>query len=154
MDQLNAAQDHAGTGSRFEAEHQSRAAFDGAVILLNPIIEILTLPDLDRFQRPPRSVLQPALGITRQDGFAIGLAAVDDDPLGTAMPCERLAQKPLGRSQIAPLTEPELALKPLPLLINEGDESNWSVANVSGNLCEIVEGSLGFGIENLKAPKS
>jgi hypothetical protein len=60
----------------------------------------------------------------------------------------------LRAPQIAPLTEPELALKPLPLLINEGDESNWSVADVSGNLCEIVEGSLGFGIENLKAPKS
>nr|WP_246498849.1 hypothetical protein [Microvirga soli] len=40
----------------------------------------------------------------------------------------------------------DLALKPLPLLIDEGDESDWSIADVSGNLCEIVEGSLGFGI--------
>jgi hypothetical protein len=41
------------------------------------------------------------------DGFPIGLAAVDDDPLGPAVPLECLSQKPLGRSQIAPLTEPE-----------------------------------------------
>jgi hypothetical protein len=46
--------------------------------------------------------------VTGQDGFPVRLTAIDDDPLGPAMPLERLAQEPLGRSQIAPLTEPEL----------------------------------------------
>ena len=36
------------------------------------------------------------------------MAAVDHDPLGTAMPLESLAQKPFRGSQIAPLAEPEL----------------------------------------------
>src|SRR3712207_1488726 len=53
-------------------------------------------------------VLQTALGITRQDGFPIGLAAVDDDPLGPAVPLERLAQEPLGSGEVTPFAEPEL----------------------------------------------
>jgi hypothetical protein len=53
-------------------------------------------------------VLQPALGITRQDGFPIGLAAVDDDPLGPAMPLERLAQELLGSNEVPSFAEPEL----------------------------------------------
>jgi hypothetical protein len=108
MDQLDTTQDHAGTVSGLEAEHRSHAAFDGAVILLDAVIEILALPDLDRLQLAPRSVLKPALGTTRQNGFPIRLAAVDDDPLGLAMPLERFAQKPFGSSEIAPLAEPEL----------------------------------------------
>jgi transposase len=44
------SQDHAGTGSGLEAEHWTHAAFDGAVILLDAVIEVLTLPDPDRFQ--------------------------------------------------------------------------------------------------------
>jgi hypothetical protein len=36
------------------------------------------------------------------------LAAVDDDPLGPAVPLERLAQEPLGSRQVSPFAEPEL----------------------------------------------
>ncbi len=50
VDQLDATYDHASTVSGFEAEHQSHAAFDGAVILLDPVIEVLTLPDPDRLE--------------------------------------------------------------------------------------------------------
>ena len=50
VDQLDAFQDHSGTVSRLEAEHWTYAAFDGTVILLNAVVEILTLPDPDRFQ--------------------------------------------------------------------------------------------------------
>ncbi len=40
MDQLDATQDHSGTVSGLEAEHRTHTAFDGAVILLNVVIEI------------------------------------------------------------------------------------------------------------------
>ncbi len=40
MDQLDATQDHPGTVSGLEAEHRTHTAFDGAVILLNAVIEI------------------------------------------------------------------------------------------------------------------
>ena len=53
-------------------------------------------------------VLQTALSITRQDGFPIGLATVDDDPLGPAVALERLAQEPFGRTEVALLAESEL----------------------------------------------
>jgi hypothetical protein len=108
VDHLDATQDHPGTVSGLKTEHRTHAAFDSAVILLDAVVEILTLPDPDRLEPASWPVLQPALGITRQDGFPVGLAAVDDNPLGPAVPLERLAQEPLGRSQIAPLAEPEL----------------------------------------------
>jgi hypothetical protein len=50
MNQLDATQDHAGTVSGLEAKHRSHASFDGAVILLNAVIEVLTLPDPDRLE--------------------------------------------------------------------------------------------------------
>ena len=50
VDQLDATQDHAGAGNGLEAEHWTHAAFDGAVILLDAVVEVLTLPDADRFQ--------------------------------------------------------------------------------------------------------
>ena len=46
--------------------------------------------------------------IAGQDRFTIGLTAVDDDLLGSAMALEGLAQKPFGRGDVAPLAEPEL----------------------------------------------
>lgn len=40
----------AGTVSGLEAEHRTHTAFDGAVILLNAVIEVLALPDPDRLE--------------------------------------------------------------------------------------------------------
>ena len=53
VDQLDATYDHPGTVSRLEAEHRTDTAFDGTVILLDAVVEILTLPDSDRFQLAP-----------------------------------------------------------------------------------------------------
>src|SRR5215212_9080868 len=50
MDQLDATQDHAGAVSGLETEHWTHPAFVGTVILLDAVVEILTLPDPDRFQ--------------------------------------------------------------------------------------------------------
>ena len=54
VDQLDATYDHPGTVSRLEAEHRTDTAFDGAVILLDAVVEdVSTLPDPDRFQLAP-----------------------------------------------------------------------------------------------------
>jgi hypothetical protein len=50
MDQLDATEDHAGAVNGLEAEHRTHTALDGAVILLDAVIEVLTLPDPDRLE--------------------------------------------------------------------------------------------------------
>jgi hypothetical protein len=85
------------------------------MILLNSIAQIGTLPDANGFQVTPRSVLKLVCGITGQDRLPIGLAAVDHNPFGSAIPLERFAQEVLGRGQIAPLTEPELDRVAIPV---------------------------------------
>jgi hypothetical protein len=46
--------------------------------------------------------------IAGPDCLKVRLAAVDHNPLGSAMPLKGSAQEPLGGSQIALLAEPEL----------------------------------------------
>ena len=78
------------------------------MVLLDAIVEIGTLSDADRLQLSPRSTLKPVCRITGQDSFPVRLAAVDDDPLGSAVPLKCLAQEPLRGSQIAAFAEPKL----------------------------------------------
>ncbi len=66
------------------------------MILLDTVVEVLTLPDPDRLEPTSRAILQTALGITRQDGFPIGLAAVDNDPLGRPCRLSALRRKRLA----------------------------------------------------------
>jgi len=66
------------------------------------------LADANGIQTAPRPVLKPIGRIGGQDRLLVGLAAIDHDPLGSAMPLERLAQEPLGSRQITFLAEPEL----------------------------------------------
>src|SRR3712207_1167770 len=40
VDHFNATKDHLGTGNRLKPEHRANPPFDGAVILLNAIIEV------------------------------------------------------------------------------------------------------------------
>jgi hypothetical protein len=57
---------------------------------------------------PPQSVLSKELRakwLPGEDCLPVGLAAVDDDPLGPAVPLESLAQEPFGGREIAPLVE-------------------------------------------------
>jgi hypothetical protein len=108
MDQFKAVQDHSGRDNGLEAEHRPNPPFDSAMILFNTVVELLALPDPDRLEPASWTVLRPALGITRQDGFTIGLTAVDDDPLRPAVPLQRLAQKALSSNEIPQFTEPEL----------------------------------------------
>ena len=83
-------------GDRFEAEHGPDPALDSTVVLFNPIIEVLALPDADRLQWSSRLVSKPALAIAGNDCFPVRLAAVDDDALRSAMARERLSDKALG----------------------------------------------------------
>ena len=94
---------------RLEAEHGADAALDPAVILLDPVVEILALSDADRLEPPPpRAIPQPAFRVTGTDRLAIGLAAVDDDALGAAMTLKRLAQEAFGSHQVTVFAEEEL----------------------------------------------
>jgi hypothetical protein len=108
MNHLNTAQDHSSTGHRLEAEHRPDPPLDSPMILLDPVVETGTLPDSDRIQRAPRSILEPVCHITGHNGFAVGLAAVDHDPLWTAVPLQGLPQKAFGSGEISPFAEPEL----------------------------------------------
>ncbi|KLK91634.1 hypothetical protein AA309_19115 [Microvirga vignae] len=76
MNHLDAAQDHTGTARGLESEHGRNPPLDGPMILLNAIIEVGALSDANGFQFTLRSILQTALRITRQDRFAVRLAAV------------------------------------------------------------------------------
>jgi hypothetical protein len=78
------------------------------MVLLDSIVKVGTLSNADGLQITLRSSLEPVYGIARQDCFAVGLTAIDHNPLGTAVAPERLAQEPLGSSQVALLAEPEL----------------------------------------------
>lgn len=78
------------------------------MILLDAVIEILALADADRLQPAPGAILQSTCGIAGNDGFPVGLTAVDDDEIGTAMACQRFCEEMLGGRQIPVFTEPEL----------------------------------------------
>jgi hypothetical protein len=107
VSQLDATQDHSGSDNGLETEHRPDAPLDSAMILLNPIVQVGTLPDANGLQITPCSILEPIGSIAGEDRFTIGLAAIDHNPLGPPMPLERLAQDPLRGCQIAPLAELE-----------------------------------------------
>src|SRR5687768_9082379 len=56
VNHLNPTQDHPSGCHRLEPEHGPDPSLDGAVILLDAIIQIGTLPDPDWLQRTSRSV--------------------------------------------------------------------------------------------------
>ena len=108
FDHLDPTQDHTGSGHRLKSEHGSNPPLDCTMVLLDPVVQIGALPGANGFQIMPRSVLEPVCGITGQDRLTVSLTAVDDNPLGPAMPFKRLAQEPFGGCKIAPLAEPKL----------------------------------------------
>jgi hypothetical protein len=104
---LNPTEDHTGSGHRLEAQYWPYSPLDGVVILFDAIIQVGTLPDPDWVQLAPRPVLKLICGVTQQDRFSVGLAAVDHDPPGSAMPLKCFTKKPFGRSEVSPNTELE-----------------------------------------------
>jgi hypothetical protein len=108
VNHFDPTQDHASAIERLEPEHRAYSPFDGPMILLDTIVQVGTLPDANGFQITPCSILEPIGSIAGEDRFKVRLAAVDHNPLGSAVALERLAQEPLGSSEVSPFTEPEL----------------------------------------------
>jgi hypothetical protein len=82
---------HEETWGGLEPKHRPNPALDSAMILLDPVVEVSTLLDPDRFQLAPRSILEPVCHIKGQDSLAVRLTAVNDNPLRSTMPLESLA---------------------------------------------------------------
>lgn len=108
VDHLDAAQGSTRTASGLKPEHRPDSPFDRPMVLLNAIVEVGALPDANGFQTVTRSVLKPICSIAGPDRLTIRLAAVDHNPLGSAMTLESLAQKAFGSGEVSPLAEPEL----------------------------------------------
>jgi hypothetical protein len=81
VNHFNARQDSCCVGDRFEAQHGPDPALDSTVVLFNPVIEVLALPDADRLQWPLRLVSKTALAIAGNDCFPVRLATVNDDAI-------------------------------------------------------------------------
>jgi hypothetical protein len=78
------------------------------MVLLNAIVEVGALSDSNGFQTVTRLVLKSVCGIAGPDRLTVCLAAIDHNPLGSAMTLESLAQKAFGSAEVSPLAEPEL----------------------------------------------
>jgi hypothetical protein len=59
VDHLDPAQDHSRGHHRLEPEHRSNPAFDRAMVLLNPVIQVSTLSNANGLQITPCSILEP-----------------------------------------------------------------------------------------------
>ena len=76
--------------------------------LVKYIRQILALPDANGLKTAARPILKPVYGVTGNDRFPAGLAAVDDDALRPVMSGESLSEEAFGGRKITMLAEPEL----------------------------------------------
>lgn len=68
------------------------------VILVDAVVEVLASPDADRLEPPSRAIPQSSFAVADNDCLAIGLATVNDHPIGPTM----------ALPWITVFTEPEL----------------------------------------------
>ncbi len=78
------------------------------MILLDAIIQVLALPDTDRLRKKISLFLQSADHVARNDGFPVGLAAVNHNALRTTMPFNSFCEESLGCSQVPMLAKPKI----------------------------------------------
>jgi hypothetical protein len=78
------------------------------VILLDAVVQVLALPSTSWFKTAARPILKAFYGVTGNDRFPVGLAAVDNDALRPAMPGESLSEKAFGDRKVTVLAESEL----------------------------------------------
>ncbi len=89
MNEFNAGECDPGCGFRFKPKHRACASLDTAMILFNGVVHVFAGADRDGIAR----VFQPVFRITLQDGNAVGLTAVNGDPLWSAVSGQSLANK-------------------------------------------------------------
>ena len=82
------------------------------MILLDAIVQVLALPDADWFRVSAAFFLQSADHIAGNDGFPVGLAAVNHYALRTTMPLNGFCEEPLGCSNVPMLAESESTVSP------------------------------------------
>jgi ABC-type proline/glycine betaine transport system permease subunit len=107
VNHFDAVEDDAGGCGRLEAEHRPNTALDPPMVLLDSVVQILALADSDRLQSAPAAILQLICCVAGNDRLMVGLAAVDDDTIGTLMALERFPEETLGRRQIPMFAEIE-----------------------------------------------
>lgn len=91
VDHFDAGQDNASGDGRLEPEHRPRTALNAPMILPEPIVHILALPDEDRLQPASGAILQAICGVAGNDHLPVSLAPVDDDD--ALAPVEALQQQ-------------------------------------------------------------
>jgi hypothetical protein len=92
MHQFDAGQDDADVTKILETQHRFDDAFDGTMVLLDNVVQILVLPDLDG--RFPSS-------IDHLQGRQIGAAVVHGDRLGGAVLVDGFIEVATRRSLVA-----------------------------------------------------
>ena len=92
VEHFYAAQRNGRAYKGLETQHRAHTMLDSAMVLFDAVIELRALPDTDWLKRTPRSLLQPTLAITFEDGLPVCLAAVNDEMSRPAVTCKRLAQ--------------------------------------------------------------
>ena len=93
MHDLDATQNDTRAAEVLEPEHRSDDAFDGSMVLLNHVVQILDLTNLDECVAP---------GVHRVQRGQIGSAFVDRHRLGYAVLLDRFFEIPLGSSLVPP----------------------------------------------------
>ena len=63
--------------------------------LVKYIRQVLTFPDRNRLQLTPGTILQAMCRVAGNDRLPVGLAAVDDDTIRSAMALQRLPEEAL-----------------------------------------------------------
>lgn len=81
VNEFDTSQSNVGSGFGLEAEHRSDSTFDTAMILLNGVVHILAGSHQDGITGQFQSIFCIAL----QDSNAVGLTAINGDPLWSAM---------------------------------------------------------------------
>ena len=86
VEQFNASKNGLCPPKRFQSQHRAYSAFDISVVLLNPVVQILTLPDGNRF-------LIRFVGVERDQRCGVSAAFIDSDHFRFAVMANRLAKE-------------------------------------------------------------
>ena len=86
VEQFNAGQNGLCPARRFKSQHRAYSTFDISIILLNQVVQILALPDGNRF-------LIGFAGVERGQRCGVGATFIDSDHFRFAVMANRLAKE-------------------------------------------------------------